>query len=305
MFGYVRAYRPLMRVCELDLYKGIYCGLCKEMSARSGAVSTLTLSYDFVFLTVAHLGLNDRRLAAEKRRCPVHPIRKTPCVSCKSRPNAEFEYSADAAVILTYHKLCDDLHDKGVKSRLAAAALLPFYRRPYKKAAQRCPYLSQSIEAAMTEQSRLEREKCRSLDMAAEPTAQMMKAVFREICRFDPDMRDLMGRFGYLLGRYVYICDALDDLCEDFRRRNYNPLITKRIAEENRGSKELSDESFEQAAKYAERSVYLTLGELSEIYVRLDFHGMQPIMDNIVYLGLKNTFLSVKNKFKKEKKGNN
>lgn len=297
MFGYVRAYRPMMRVCELDLYKGIYCGLCKTISERGGFFSTLTLSYDFVFLTVMQLGLNDRDICAEKRRCPVHPIRKTPCVKCASGVSREFEYSADAAALLTYHKLRDDLRDKGIKSRLTAAALLPFYIKPYKKAAERYPYLSQSIERAMEEQRTLERNGCRSLDMLAEPTAKMMAAVFREIGGFDPDMREKLGRFGYLLGRYVYVCDALDDLRDDCRRGNYNPLLK---GKGNKGA--ISDEDFKRSAEFARKSLNLTLGELSEVYSRLELHGMRPITDNVIYLGLKNTFSSIIMKRKESEK---
>jgi hypothetical protein len=271
------------------------------MSARSGFASTLTLSYDFVFLTVVQLGLDGRKLTAEKKRCPLHPIRKTPCVSCKDSTGisvGEFEYSADAAVILTYHKLRDDLHDKGIGSRLAAAALIPFYRKPYKAAAKRYPYLAQSVENAMTEQSRLERDGCRSVDMACEPTAQMMKAVFRETGGNDPDMRELMGRFGYLLGRYVYICDALDDLLDDFKQGNFNPLISKKPTDKNRGREVPDEKSVNNAMRTAEQSVNFTLGELSDVYVKLGLGDMQPITDNIIYLGLKNTFKSVKNKCK-------
>ena len=80
MFGYVKAYRPWLRVSELDLYKGVYCGLCKTITERSGFVPSLLLSYDLVFLTVAALGYDKSAVAAEKRRCPLHPIKKTPCV---------------------------------------------------------------------------------------------------------------------------------------------------------------------------------------------------------------------------------
>ncbi len=116
MFGYVKAYRPWLRVCELDLYKGVYCGLCKTITERSGFVPSLLLSYDIVFLTVAALGYDKSAVAAEKRRCPLHPIKKTPCVYCRQAgaENAAFEYAADAAIMLDYHKLRDDLHDKGL-----------------------------------------------------------------------------------------------------------------------------------------------------------------------------------------------
>lgn len=302
MFGYIRAYRPYLRVCELDLYKGVYCGLCKTISSRCGYAATFTLSYDFVFLTLMKLGIDGAELKCEKKRCPMHPIKKTPCVSCRRTDNSAFEYSSDAAAILTYNKLLDDLHDKGIAKKLAAAALLPFYRKPYRRASERYPYLAETVEKAMKLQSRLEKEKCSSIDIASEPTAIMMKAIFRELSRCDPDMRDALGAFGYMLGRYVYLCDALDDLREDFRTKNYNPLITDKLKTAERSRKELSDEGFKNAAEAAEQSVYLTLGAMSQSYVGIELNGMKPILDNIVYLGLKNTFSRIKNEVKKNNK---
>lgn len=304
IFGYVKAYRPYLRVCELDLYKGVYCGLCKAMSKSAGAVSTLTLSYDFVFLTLVSLGINKTQLTAQRKRCPVHPIKKTPCVSCVSRKNGEFEYSADASVILTYHKLKDDLTDNGIKSRLAAAALLPFYVKPYRQAKSRRRNLAQAVEKAMKSQRAVERERKRSLDRAAEPTASMMRAVFRETGGCDPELRELLGDFGYMLGRYVYICDALDDIHDDYAKGNYNPLIKKSM--KGGIKRTLEREDAERAAEFAQQSVFLTLGRLSEIYSRIDLGGMQPVIDNIVYLGLKDTFMQIKKKIMKkyeEKKG--
>lgn len=298
IFGYVKAYRPYLRVCELDLYKGVYCGLCKAMSQRSGAVSTLTLSYDFVFLTLVQLGINGTQLTAQRKRCPVHPIKKTPCVSCISEKSGEFEYSADASVILTYHKLKDDLTDKGIKSRLVAAALLPFYVKPYRQAKSRRKNLAQAVEEAMKRQKSLERERKRSLDRAAEPTAAMMRAVFRETGGCDPELRELLGDLGYMLGRYVYICDALDDLHDDYAKGNYNPLIKKSMT--GGSEKTLERQDAERAADFAQQSVFLTLGRLSDIYARIDLGKMQPMIDNIVYLGLKDTFMQIKKKTMKK-----
>ena len=47
MFGYVRPYRPELRVREDEYYKGTYCGLCKAMGIKNvvevNAFDTVTL----------------------------------------------------------------------------------------------------------------------------------------------------------------------------------------------------------------------------------------------------------------------
>ncbi len=301
MFGYVKPFKPYLRVYEHEVYKAAYCGLCRELNSSFGFVSTLTLSYDLAFLALCYVGINGDRLKTDSCRCPVHPVKKTKYLRCSGKA---FEYAACAEVILVYHKLRDDLHDKGLKHRLRALSLLWKARADYKKAAAKYPELADAVERAMKQQFASERSRSCSLDRAAEPTAAMMSAVFRGLSRTDPDKRELLGRFGYALGRFVYICDALDDLEDDAAAGNFDPLIPKSA----RGSKTLTREQKEKAADYAENSIMLTLGALAESYVQLDFGGMKPIMDNTVYLGLRQTFYDVKKKAlsgkKRQTKGN-
>ncbi len=287
MFGYVKPYKPYLRVYENELYKAAYCGLCRELDSSFGFISTLTLSYDLAFLALADIGINGSSLELKKHRCPLHPVRKAKCLHCQGKA---FEYAACAEVILVYHKLRDDMHDNGLKRRLRAALLLWKAKADYRKAAQRYPSLADAVERAMEQQFSAERSRSCSLDRAAEPTAAMMRAVFRELGRYDPDLRDLLGSFGYMLGRYVYICDALDDIRSDAESGSFNPLISKAA----RRSRRLDREQLGKAAALAENSVMLTLGALADVYVRLDFGDLKPMMDNTVYLGLKQTFNEVK-----------
>lgn len=37
--------------------------------------------------------------------------------------------------------------------------------------------------------------------------------------------RRVLYRLGYLMGRYVYLCDALDDIESDLKKHRYNPFI--------------------------------------------------------------------------------
>ena len=104
MFGYVRPFKPYMRMFEYDIYKAVYCGLCKDMGRRYGFVTRFTLSYDFAFLSLMDLSVRGVKLDAEKQRCIAHPFKKTMCAKC----TCNLKYTSSAAVILTYHKLRDD-----------------------------------------------------------------------------------------------------------------------------------------------------------------------------------------------------
>ena len=273
MFGYVKPFKPQMRVYEWDIYNGLYCGLCKKLVKEYGPVSAAMLSYDIVFFEMTAIGLSKSgadQLKPEKQVCPFHPFSKRLCIHCRGE---EQDRAAAVQVILSFHKLLDDIYDGTAAERLRAAAILPFMVAPYAKASEKYKKTAQAVSDAMKLQRSTERDHIRSIDRAAEPTAAMTAAVFRELGGCDPDLRSQLSEMGYMLGRYIYLCDALDDLEDDKRKGRYNPLAYHK-----------------HAKSLAKNTVYLTLGRLSEIYSRLELGDIRNITDNVVYLGLKYTF---------------
>lgn len=295
MFGYIRPYKPYMRMYEYEIYKSVYCGLCKDMKERCGYFTRFSLSYDFTFLALMDLAVNEKNIRLEKRRCPVHPISKTSCL-CQT---SDCSYSSLSAVILTYHKLRDDISDKGLKGKLLAAITLPFFGKPYRKAKKELPHLTVTAEKAMKIQNDIERNGCCGIDQACQPTADMMSEAFGGLCD-TASTRNTLRRFGYLLGRFVYICDALDDLSDDSKDGNFNPL--KELFGIPDGTENIPKDTLKKVYEYTDMTINFTLGELAESYVKLDIKLYKDILDNIIYLGLKNVYKSIKNgKFRKKK----
>lgn len=300
MFGYIRAYKPYMRMFEYEIYRSVYCGICKDMDRRFGFVTRLTLSYDAAFLALIDLSVRGKKLSVKNERCIAHPWKKTMCASCGS----DLSYASSVSVLLTCHKLRDDLADKGFKKKLAAFALLPFFRKPYRKACKKYKALSDRISEAMALQTALEKDKSAGIDQACEPTALMMQAVFEHIGR-NAREKALLGRFGYCLGRYIYVTDALDDLKKDIVRGDYNPL---KIYLRSSGTDWNGEGRFPKALRdFCDATVNMSLGALADCYVALDMQRFRDILDNIVYLGLKYTYEQVKqeklNKRNKDRKG--
>lgn len=279
MFGYIRIFKPHLRICEYENYKAVYCGLCKELGKSYGLAMRFTLSYDFAFLAMLSLSYDQSQVKIEKQRCIAHPFKKTQCAVC----NGNFKYPSAAAVLTVYHKLLDDKHDKGAKAKLRAMFMLPLLKRSYKKASSQYPELSDEIEKAMALQRQIEKEKSHLIDEACEPTAQIMKAIFSEISQNQTEKR-VLERFGYFFGRYIYMCDAADDLEDDFKKNNYNALLLQKTTEE------FTDSDREYYINIARESVNLTLAELSNAFVLLCIEKYDKILENIIYLGLKNTF---------------
>lgn len=280
MFGYVKPYNPELRVRELEEYKAVYCGLCKQLGRSFGVFARFTLSYDFAFLAMLKTAL-DREICPETERCAciAHPF----CKRIRVRENAAMQMAARAAMISVYYKLLDDRADEGFFRRIGAALLLPFAKRARRKALAFADGAAADEAAAKMSaaQAQLEAEKCQIPDAAAEPTANFLAAVLKN-CAATAEQAAVLERFGYLLGRYVYLCDALDDLEDDRRRGRYNPFLY----------------AGGEAAIAAKNALFLTTAELSDDFDLLELHRHEGILENIIRIGLRAEVIRIEKKLK-------
>lgn len=280
MFGYVKPYNPELRVRELEEYKAVYCGLCKQLGRSFGVFARFTLSYDFAFLAMLKTAL-DSEICPETERCAciAHPF----CKRIRVRENAAMQMAARAAMISVYYKLLDDREDEGFFRRIGAALLLPFAKRARRRALAFADGAAADEAAAKMSaaQAQLEAEKCQIPDAAAEPTANFLAAVLKN-CAATAEQAAVLERFGYLLGRYVYLCDALDDLEDDRRRGRYNPFLY----------------AGGEAAIAAKNALFLTTAELSDDFDLLELHRYEGILENIIRIGLRAEVIRIEKKLK-------
>lgn len=280
MFGYVKPYNPELRVRELEEYKAVYCGLCKQLGRSFGVFARFTLSYDFAFLAMLKTAL-DSEICPETERCAciAHPF----CKRIRVRENAAMQMAARAAMISVYYKLLDDRADEGFFRRIGAALLLPFAKRARRRALAFADGTAADEAAAKMSaaQAQLETEKCPIPDAAAEPTANFLAAVLKN-CAATAEQAAVLERFGYLLGRYVYLCDALDDLEDDRRRGRYNPFLY----------------AGGEAAIAAKNALFLTTAELSDDFDLLELHRYEGILENIIRIGLRAEVIRIEKKLK-------
>ena len=270
MFGYVMPYKPELKVKELEEYEAVYCGLCKELGSAFGVFAKLTLSYDFAFMA-AFLTSIDKNACPETEKCSciAHPIKRP----CRCKANEAISVSAAAAMILVYYKLKDDIKDKGFFRKTGAFLLLPFAKAARKRAllsSEKAVIIDNAAMEMMRKQSETENENCSLSDKAAEPTAKFLEEVLAVSGKEFADER-ILRRFGYLLGRYIYLCDALDDIDDDRKKGNYNPFILG-------GGDEI------QSAKSA---LFLTTAEIGNDLSLFELYNYKGIVENTVYIGLR------------------
>lgn len=264
MFGYIRPLEPQLRVCELDSYKAVYCGICRGLSRRFGPLARMTLSYDFTFVAMLYAALQDEPPVFSLQRCPLHPLRRKPHLEY----SPAVEYACETAILLLHEKVRDNLSDSGALARVGWGLAAPWSAAVAKDAAAHLQDAARYAHEMTDAQWAVEAlgDKA-SVDACCDPTATALGGILAGIGG-NEQQRRILGRLGYMLGRFVYLCDAVDDYDKDLRHNAFNPLH--------------AHPDFEAHAAM----LRLTQAEIGNAYALLNPLHFKEILDNIICLGL-------------------
>ena len=277
LLGYVRAYKPELKCREYDVYKGVYCTLCKTLLRRYSPFGQLFLSYDAAFFALMLFVVSPQCPTMRDSRCCYNPVKK--CLSCGK--SVQMDFCADVSVLLYYYQILDHLHDKDFAKKLASALLFPIAWILYRKASRLQPRANEIIHEMMRKQAQAESDPFCSLDAAADPSAsalQQLAALHSTDVEF--------GRIFYLLGRFVYLIDAVDDVRKDVDRGNFNPLGA------------LYRSSPATFADQAMEKLNLTIAQMLQSFDSISWNGLSPIIQNVILDGLYNTALFVTKQYR-------
>ncbi len=264
MFGYVKVYKPELKIKEFEAYKGVYCTLCKEMGKEYGLLSRFLLSYDGAFYVMYKLGLSKNNINVAKSRCTFNPCKK--CMKITTESDA-YKLASTITIVLAYFKLIDNLHDNSFLKKILLYLLLPYFTMLKNKAKKKYPEIFKTVEDGMKLQFEIEKEDNPSLDKSADPTAKMLSYLFAYgECG---EQKEKAETFGYHLGRAVYFLDAFDDYADDINQKSFNPF-----------------KNTEDIVTEATMSVNLSVGELCESFKNQQFSNFSPIIENIIFDGL-------------------
>lgn len=273
MLGYVKAFKPEMKVKDYEFYRGIYCSLCRALGRNYSPIAQLFLSYDFAFAAVLRLAAADSGCSFTQKRCPYNPAKK--CMNCSG--TQELEFCAHALIITVYYKVLDNLHDSGVKSKVLAALIYPIIKLMHKKAVRLAPEIDEIIGASMKMQAETEKKARAGIDEAAHASADALGKVMA--LGFEQKTADSLYSLGYMVGRYVYILDAADDLEDDLKSGSFNPF-----------KEEYSDIKNETVrSEFAERvkgMLNLTQSSALDALDSFEKKRFGDILENIIFDGL-------------------
>lgn len=287
MLGYVRAFKPEMKIKDYETYKGVYCSLCRALGRLYSPIAQLFLSYDFAFIAVLRLAVLNECCCFTVKRCPYNPAKK--CMICKEK--GKLDYCAHTLIITVYYKVLDNLNDKGFKSRLAARLIYPIIWLMHKKAARLAPEAEKIIGESIRLQAEAEKESDIGIDRAAHASAQALGKI--TAFGFGGDISEKLYMLGYMVGRFVYILDAADDIEDDIKKDNFNPFKTD--------FKDIEKDEVKAAfVARAEEILNLTHKCALDALDETDKKRFDDILENIIFDGLAQSEARVLSKYGNE-----
>lgn len=256
MFGYVTANIDALSEDEMKTYRGLYCGLCRSLKERRGNISRIMLTYDMTFLILVLSSLYDCVDKSGDERCFIHPVKKHCFIE-----NEITSYAADMSVALVYNKFIDDWNDdKKVSSKICSAITKKDYQNLWQKYPRQC----NAIEKCLSNLSDVERRGITVPDIPANIFGVLLAEIF--VYKED-EYASTLRMAASALGRFIYIMDAWDDLCDDIKKEHYNPLTS------------ISSESIRPI-------LTMILSECAESLFSLPLEKNINIMKNVIYSGV-------------------
>lgn len=261
MFGYIIVNKAEMKYKEFDVYHSYYCGLCRKLKEKYGSVGQLSLSYDMTFLLILLTGLYEPETVRGECKCIAHPFENHP-----TRTNIFTEYIADMNVLLTNYKCQDDWDDEKKFHKLIYGKMLEGKARGLREA-----YADKvrTINLLMHDLSEAEQAGKGDIDAMSGMFGKVMAQIV--VCRED-EWSEILSRFGFYLGKFIYLLDAYEDVEEDIRKGTYNPL-----------KKKFHSPDFEEECKTI---LTMMMSECCREFEKLPILENVEILRNILYSGV-------------------
>ena len=213
MFGYVTPLKGEMKVKDFERFKCYYCGLCCQIKKNFGNLPRLSLNYDMTFLGLLLDGISPEDIKVSKHKCILHPTQKKIVIY----NNEALSYASYMNISLVYYKFIDDINDdNNTLSKLKSYMLWP-YKRKFPKAIES---INSKIAQCLSDLSKLETSKnFSSIDEISHPFSNLVGIILKgypgKLIDDSDKLRNTLYNFGYTLGKWIYLIDALDDLKED------------------------------------------------------------------------------------------
>ncbi|HEY8423369.1 MAG TPA: DUF5685 family protein [Clostridia bacterium] len=292
MYGYVTPDKSKLYNKDFLLYRAFYCGVCKETAKNYGNLPRFATNYDIAFLGVffhAYLNVLPEFI---NQNCVLNPFVKKHIV----KSSGLLKDITDLNILLAYHKVLDDKIDSGgIKSNI----ILGILKKHYHKSSANLPEADAIIRTQYERLRELEKQNCSSVDKTADCFAVMLRdSALAIIKKHNGDFQSQpLQDFLYNLGKLVYLLDALDDLAEDYKSKNYNPLLARF------GNFKTKEQFINDNKSDLDFIFNITINKTIENFNSLSIQEGKDLLGNIIRFGLRRKYsliLSSKKKLKEK-----
>ncbi|MBI1249336.1 hypothetical protein GC197_16015 [bacterium] len=245
MFGVLKPDRSLLPPESRHRHASAYCGLCGLIGSQYGFTSRTMVVHDISTLW----WILDNRLHTEEGSLPVVNCLRGGTRQLRKNGGTELQQLLAAISIFTLGtKVQDDLNDQ---PSWKTKALDAYFGKSFQRARRRLIDIGFDVgqlEETIQQQQTIENQAVTELDIASELTGKAYGQVAGEIAaRCDSTFtKSQAENLGEVLGRVVYIVDAVRDFKKD-RGRQYNPLC---LRDESFSSNEIPHEVRKEALHF-------------------------------------------------------
>lgn len=278
MIGYVKVYKPELKVKELATYNAYYCGICTVLDSRYGLMYRNILNYDTVFFAIFADSFNDFECDTESFRCALSPLKKKQ----RCLPSTSMCKAADITVFMTYYKLLDNKKDENsFWSGLAARTI----KKNFIKSKTRIGDIAEQTENTLNKLHEFERKQSNNIDAVSDCYATIISDLLVDMVNTSNNDFEAVKWIGYNIGKWIYILDSVEDIEEDLSSGAYNPLL-KRYPLKDKEEMNTYKKRIEEKLSFV---LFSCLEQASSTFDLIDKKVNSGIIRNILYEGMYHT----------------
>lgn len=287
MFGYITPLVNELSLESVDTFKSYYCGLCFSLKKKYGNLLRFSLNYDATFFALFIDALNKDSSKTHISSCIKHPFEKKEIKDI----NKAIDYSTDLNFCLINYKLLDNILDENDLKSSLLYNIIKLYKKNLTY-----PFLDTIIKDNLNILHSLEESNSFfSLDEICHPFGDIIGKVLElspvSMIVDNEDVRSSLYRFGYYIGKIIYLFDAIDDIKYDIKNNTFNPFIKIHNLDIIN-----YDEKFNSLKESLDLSIITLISDCNNILEDLPIVKNESLLKNIIGESLIDKYMNISSK---------
>lgn len=201
-------------------YKSFYCGLCKALKSQYSYLGVLNLNYEITAFLILLSGLREEKNKVFHGSCTITPFAP---VSYIDYFQDDFICAANLSILISHYEIKDNLQDIGGLKWKVINKLMA------KKVNKSISFLQDDfirIDNAVNSYYKTEIDESATFQDILEGDGNLIESFLSPLVKnYDDETSASLFKLANLLGQWIYLVDACDDLNDDIKNGSFNPLL--------------------------------------------------------------------------------